>query len=238
MVSGRTLASQIPGVYRADYLSYLFLPRYNFRFLLSFDFTLNESLSLGTFLRKFWPNVGARMSGGASVPLAFLAIYFENAPLKGLFACLTAFGVLGACYQVWRDSVSSLQKTVAERDAETAKRDIEIGKLDAEIEKLKHRPYDEEHRRLAESKVGGLSEVNKDLVCFLLHYGQTEANELLTRCKVPQEFNVQRARDAGLVVDIRTGNPAQETARYFWKINPLFETVLQDLLGARKTIYF
>jgi hypothetical protein len=79
---------------------------------------LSESLNFGTFLRKFWPNVGALMSGGASVPLAALAIYFNNAPLKGLFACLAAFGVIGACYQVWRDSVSTLLATIAARDTE------------------------------------------------------------------------------------------------------------------------
>jgi len=58
------------------------------------------------------------MSGGASVPLAALAIYFHNAPLKILFACLTAFGVVGACYQVWRESVSALLATIAARNAE------------------------------------------------------------------------------------------------------------------------
>jgi len=166
------------------------------------------------------------MSGAASVPLAICAIYFPNAPLKVLFTCLAAFSVVGACYQVWRDSVRSLHATIATRDAE--------------IEKLKRRPYDEEHKRLAEGKVNKLSEVGKDLVWFLLHYGETEYNDLWKRCRHTPELNdaVQRARREGLVIDIRTGNPGQATDRYFWKINPQFETVLQDLLGSRKTTYF
>jgi len=79
---------------------------------------VTEPITFWTFIRKFWPNVGALMSGAASVPLAACAIYFQNAPLKGLFACLAAFGVIGACYQVWRDSVSALLATIAARDAE------------------------------------------------------------------------------------------------------------------------
>ena len=188
--------------------------------------TLPESPNIRTFLLKFWPNVGARMSGGASVPLAALAIYFNNAPLKALFACLAAFGVVAACYQVWVDTVSGLQKTIAEGDTE--------------IKRLKQRAYDEEHRRLAEGKVENLSEVSKDLVWYLLHYGETETTELWKKCRHTPEFNdaTQRARDAGLVLDSRTGNPGQGRDRYFWKINAQFETVLQDLLGDRKTVYF
>jgi hypothetical protein len=166
------------------------------------------------------------MSGAASVPLVFCAIYFPNVPLKVLFIVLAVFSVVGACYQVWRDSVSKLQAAVAARDAE--------------IERLKHRDYDEEHKRLAESKVNVLSEMSKDLVCFLLHYGENEADELRKRCRHEPEFNdaVQRAREAGLVVDRQTGNAGQSTLRYFWKINPEFKVVLQDLLGRRKTTYF
>jgi len=166
------------------------------------------------------------MSGGASVPLTVLAIYFPNAPLKILFVCLAALGVVWACYRVWHDSVKALQETIESRDAE--------------IEKLKHRPYDEEHKRLAEEKVSKLSELSKDLVCFLLHYGEVEADELRKRCRHEPEFSnaVQRARGEGLVMDIRTGNPGQSTDRYFWKINPRFEIVLRDLLGNRKTSYF
>jgi hypothetical protein len=69
------------------------------------------------------------MSGAASVPLAALAIYFNNAPLKVLFACLAAFGVVVACYQVWRDSVSDLQAIIAERDAEIAAKEQELCSL-------------------------------------------------------------------------------------------------------------
>lgn len=129
------------------------------------------------------------MSGAFSVPLTVAAIYFRNAPLKLLFAFLAAQGVVGACYQVWRDSVSTLQAAIATRDSE--------------IERLKHRPYDEEHRRLAESRVNALTDAGKDLVYFLLHQGEMESEELKRRCQQPVYFDdaLQRARGQGLVRD-------------------------------------
>jgi len=166
------------------------------------------------------------MSGAASVPLACLAIYFPNAPLKFLFACLAAVGVLGACYQVWRDSVSTLQATIKTQDSE--------------IEKLKHRPYDEEHLRLAERKVNALTDPGKDLVYFLLHHGEMESNELQRHCQNPASYDeaVQRARNESLVVGIQREILGRSGVNYFWMINPKFAEVLKDLLGARESRYF
>jgi len=136
------------------------------------------------------------------------------------------------------------QALVAEKNKEIATvrsaKDKEIESLKNERDLLKQRPYDEEHRQLAEGKVNKLSEVSKDLVCYLLHYGETEADDLQKRCKHSPEYNdaVQRARDAGLVIDTQVGNPGRSSVRYLWKVNPKFETVLEDLLGQRKTIYF
>jgi hypothetical protein len=122
--------------------------------------------------------------------------------------------------------VSALNATIAARDAE--------------IERLRHRPYDEEHRRLAELKVNALTEASKDLVYFLLHQGITEADELEKRCQHSPEYNnsLQHARREGLIVDTQMGNPGRSSVRYFWEVNPRFETVLQDLLGKRAAHYF
>lgn len=72
------------------------------------------------------------MSGAASVPLAFAAIYLPNPPLKLLFGCLAAFCVIGACYRVWRDSVSRLQATIEARDSEIERAKAEIAAFSAE----------------------------------------------------------------------------------------------------------
>jgi hypothetical protein len=167
------------------------------------------------------------MSGAFSVPLTFASIYFNNAPLKFMFAALAVLGVVGACYQVWRDSVSTLRGTIADRDAE--------------IERLKHRPsYDGEHLRLAQLKVDALTDAGKDLVCFLLHNGPTEVDELQKRCQNPAYFSeaAERTRQQKLVIINETGNPGQASVKYFWEVNPQFRIVMQDLLGMRETRYF
>lgn len=103
-----------------------------------------------------------------------------------------------------------------------------------------HRPYDEEHRRLAERKVNNLPEASKDLVYFLLHHGKTEAEELRRHCIHDPDFNdaVQRAREAGLVMHSHTGETSRPSVLYFWEVNPKFETVLRDLLGKREVRFF
>ena len=79
---------------------------------------LTKAPTFFDFLRRFVPNVGARMSGGFSVPLTAAAIFWPNAPLRLLFACLAAIAVVTACYFVWRDSVTEAQAKIAVRDAE------------------------------------------------------------------------------------------------------------------------
>ena len=187
---------------------------------------MTDQLSFWTFLRKFWPNVGARMSGAASVPLTFFATYFPHAPLKILFACLAAFSVARACFLVWRDSMSELQATITARDAEIAK--------------LKHRDYDDEHFRLAERKFNALTDPGKDLVHFLLHRGETEGSELEKRCQQPAYYNeaVQRARIEGLVVFAERPKVGRSGVYYVWSINPEFKAVLQDLVGKREVRHF
>jgi hypothetical protein len=166
------------------------------------------------------------MSGAFSVPLTFAAIYLQKAPLKLGFACLAALGVVGACYQVWRDSVIALQAEIATRDGE--------------IERLKHRPYDDEHRRLAERKVNALTDAGKDLVYFLLHHGEIESNELERHCQNPTYYNeaIQRPREGGLVIATARPIAGRSSVHYFWSINPEFRPVLQDLLGKRVARYF
>ena len=140
-------------------------------------------------------------------------------------------------YRVWRNE---RRRANVELESIRLAKDQEIEALKAEMDLLRRRPYDEDHKRLVERKLSALSEVSKDLLWYLLHYGETEANELLSKCKHAPDFNdaVQRARDQGLVLDLRTGSAAQGTERYSWKINPNFEPVLRDLLGGRRPTFF
>jgi len=92
--------------------------------------------------------------------------------------------------------------------------------------------FDLAHRRLAEEKVSKLSQTSKNLVRYLLHHGRTEANDLMKKCQLSEQFHeaIQQARGQGLVNDTVTGNPARPGALYFWEVNPSFAAVLRELL--------
>jgi hypothetical protein len=192
---------------------------------------------LTTYLHAFSSDWLTGMSGPLSVPFAALALWVPSASQKAVWACLAVLSVLFASYRVWRNE---RRYASAQLEAIMSAKDTEIESLKAERDSLKRRPYDEEHRQLAESKVNKLSEVSKDLVCFLLHHGKTEAEELRKHCQHDPEFNdaVQRAREAGLVLNTQTGNPGRSSVLYFWEVNPQFETVLRDLLGKRVAQFF
>jgi hypothetical protein len=157
--------------------------------------------------------------------------------------------MLFASYRVWRNERRFAYAQV--RDAGFAKereiealrlaKDQEIESLKVERDALKNRPYDDDHKRLAEDKVNKLSEASKDLVHFLLHHGKTEGADLEQHCLHMPQFNeaVQRARGEALVLASQTtGNQGRSGIKYFWEVNPHFEPVLQDLLGKREPRYF
>jgi hypothetical protein len=100
--------------------------------------------------------------------------------------------------------------------------------------------YDEQHRRLAQEKLGRLTDESTDAVYFLLHHGETELEELRKHCWQDTIFNdaVQGARREGLLTDRQEGNPGRASVKYFWKVNPKFESVVQELLGKRQPRFF
>lgn len=100
------------------------------------------------------------------------------------------------------------------------------------LERPQHNEFDLEHRRLAEEKIGKLSQAGKNLVRYLMHHGKTEATELAKQCQPSDQFGegIQQARGLGLVKDSVTGNPARPGTLYFWEVQPSFETVLRELL--------
>ena len=183
-------------------------------------------IRLTTYIRAFFSDWATGMCGPLSVPFAALAVWNTRHTQKVLWGCLAILSLIVASYRVWRNERIAKQK--------------ELESLKNEIVLLKHRDYDDEHRRLAETKIGTLSEISKDLVYFLLHHGKQEAEELRKRCLHGPEFNdaVQRARDGGLVLGSQATIPGRFGLQYSWEINPKWEAVLGDLLGKRECRYF
>lgn len=64
--------------------------------------SLRERAGVFAFLREFSGDWFGRMSGGASVPLAILALYVSSDWQKGLFGALAILCLLFSSYRVWR----------------------------------------------------------------------------------------------------------------------------------------
>jgi hypothetical protein len=78
------------------------------------------------------------------------------------------------------------------------------------------------------------------LLYFLLHHGKTEAQELRKHCLHDPTFDesVQRAGKQDLLRGTMAPIPGRAGLPYFWEINPMFETVLRDLVGVRQPHFF
>lgn|GEM_PF-3204143 len=173
------------------------------------------------------PNVGAQISGAFSVLLTIAAIFLPHPPLKVLFLCLAAFAWVIASYLVWRDSLRSANETIEQ--------------LDAEIRRLKD--FDESQEQLAEEKLKALNDDSIDAVCFLLHHGETEIQELEKHCSLQpgtRLFNdaLQQARGVGFIIQVQAPVPGRASVKYSWKVKPEFESALRYLLAKRETKWF
>ena len=178
---------------------------------------VDEPLTFWTFLRKTLRTTGALLTSIFSIPATVCSIYFPTAPLKFIFAILVVCSIVWACFQVWRDSLLSAQKIIDGRDVE--------------IKTLKHRDYDVQHLESTKRKVNALTDGGKDLVHFLLHNGEIETEDLRKRCQNPTYFDEALARPQNelLIVAEARGIVGRSGVHYFWKVNPKFEVVLEDV---------
>src|SRR5258708_1633787 len=73
-----------------------------------------------SFLRAFAGNWFTAMSGGLSVPLAFLSLYVSNGYQRTGWGILAVAGLVTASYGIWSDRVRELALTTRELEAERA----------------------------------------------------------------------------------------------------------------------
>jgi len=135
----------------------------------------------------------------------------------------------------WTTAVLGLivAQFLAYRDLRRAK-DEDHAHLQREVERLKVRPYDAEHRKLAEAKVEALSASGRDLLRFLLHRGRTENGQLRLSCQDHHsvfEEALSRARGSGLIMEVYEPGVGRAGVDLCWQVNPQFEVVLKDILA-------
>jgi hypothetical protein len=105
-----------------------------------------------------------------------------------------------------------------------------------QIEDLKKRPYDVDHRKLAEGKLQELTTTGRDLLRFLLHRGRTDFSFILAACQTDRKLfqeAFEAMRLSGLIVKSDQQAPGRASLIPFLEINPEFTPMLKDLLYPR-----
>jgi len=157
-------------------------------------------------------------------------------------------GLIVAQYLAYRDFVKARYERVTE-DQINAKiendnlrhgitqLEVAINRLTAENTKLKVRPYDEARRQTVQSKLKTYSDTERDLLRFLLQRGETVGALIYQHSQIGDAFCTQAlerlTRDGLLLVRTDMSQPLIEQPR-FWRINPIFESLLNDLLYPRE----
>ena len=129
-------------------------------------------------------------------------------------------GLFIAQFLAYRELVSASEK--------------EKSTLRQEIARLVVKPYDEQHRKIAEQKLGALDGSSRALVVFLLHRGPTKMDTLRQRCQDAEcifSDGLGRAEREDLIERSEQQRPGRAGIDLYFDIKPAFRTVLEDLLG-------
>jgi hypothetical protein len=157
-------------------------------------------------------------------------------------------GLIVAQYLAYRDFVKAKYERLTDEQMNTkiendslrygvAQLEEEIKRLTAENTKLKIKPYDQVQRHTVQSKLKTYSDVERDLLRFLLQRGETVGALIYQHSQVGDAQCTQAleklTREGLLMVRTDMSQPLIEQPR-FWRINPIFEPVLNDLLFPRE----
>jgi hypothetical protein len=118
-----------------------------------------KEASFRRYLKAFWADWSTRMSGPATVPFTFLALYFPGW-VRFLFALLAIFCGVFSSYRVWRTA-------------------------QLEAIKLRVRPYDDSQAEFVKSKLATLTADGRDILRFLLRFGPCQQFTILHKAQIP-----------------------------------------------------
>jgi hypothetical protein len=178
--------------------------------------------SFTDYLKKFVKDWSALMSGSLSVPFMILALYVPGWS-KPLVWILAAMCLIVASYLVFR----TLYVELAAR----------ISLLEEEIRQLKIRPYDDAQRRLVMQKIGPLQADDRDLLRYLVQFGEREQTRIFDESGIDHnEFSksFDRVAKSGLLVMEEKPKIGRAGIDNYWRINSNFVEVLRDQLFPRQ----
>ncbi len=188
----------------------------------------SRSLILVQWLKDLWKETSARYAvliGFTGNVITFLLPGLHSITLRAIAVGLLIVGFVWANFRVYRRLRSDL--------ADMSKA---LNNKISQITKLKIKPYDETQLETVGEKLKNTNCTERDLLRFLLQRGETEGNLISLASQVSQAEwipAVEKLTQRGLLLMREDTSQRPAYLPRFWRVNPAFEAVLQDLLYPR-----
>ncbi len=104
------------------------------------------------------------------------------------------------------------------------------------IEELQRRPYDDEHVQIVKQKIDELGQDERDLLRYLVHYGETEGQHLCLASGVNSNIFdpiLNRAIGSQLLEKREQQKAGRTGIDTYWLVRPHFQLALKDVLFPR-----
>jgi hypothetical protein len=130
-------------------------------------FVTTPDTRLRTYFKAFWNDWLSRMCGPLSVPLAVIAVFWKDAPVKELWGVLAVVAFFVASYRVWRNErkirLNELEESQQTARAEIAGLNEKNAALSESIQNLAKNLADKTHE-LKKQVDAGIVKQKQDLI--------------------------------------------------------------------------
>jgi hypothetical protein len=120
--------------------------------------------------------------------------------------------------------------------AELSRLNQRNAELTSQVDLLQVRPYGHAHEELAQRKIDSLGPSERDLLRYLLHFGETEQERLSAASAMGTAFaeTLDKVARTQLINKIERSKLGRAGIDSFWQVRPEFVEVLRDLLFPRQ----
>jgi len=161
------------------------------------------------------------MSGPLSVPFAIAAV-FAPKWTRVLLLALAGTCIIAASFRVFQKMYAELISRIAA--------------LEGEIRQLRVRPYDSAQLDLVRGRLAKLGSDERDLLRYLVEFGEQEHMKLFMECGMPEhEFGqiFDKVVRTNLLTREEQPRPGRSGTTLHFRVNTQFETILRDELFPR-----
>lgn len=179
-------------------------------------------LSFTDYLRAFWEDWFTRMSGPLSVPFALAAVFVPGWS-RVFLLLLSGTCIIAASFRVYQRTYTRLTGRITT--------------LESEVQQLRTRPYDSAQLNLVRTLLIKLGTDERDLLRYLVQFGEQEHIKLALECGIPEHQFGQifdKVARTNLLSRDERPRPGRSSTTLHFRVNPQFEGVLRDELFPRQ----